>query len=33
MYQLIRQHGPVDEKTFQIEFLDPEVEVYDFTFG
>jgi len=33
MYQLIRQRGPVDEKTFQIEFLDPEVEVYDFTFG
>jgi thiol-disulfide isomerase/thioredoxin len=33
MYQLVRQQGPVTDREFQIEFLDPEVEVYDFTFG
>ena len=33
MYQLIRQQGPVVERQFEIEFLGPEVEVYDFTFG
>jgi Thioredoxin like C-terminal domain len=33
MYQLIRQHGQVTGRLFEIEFLDPEVEVYDFTFG
>jgi len=33
MYQLIRQPGPVIDREFQIEFLDTEVEVYDFTFG
>jgi thiol-disulfide isomerase/thioredoxin len=33
MYQLIRQQGYVADREFQIEFLDPEVEVYDFTFG
>jgi thiol-disulfide isomerase/thioredoxin len=33
MYQLVRQHGPVTDREFQIEFLDPNVEVYDFTFG
>ncbi|WP_295717963.1 thioredoxin family protein [Mucilaginibacter sp.] len=33
MYQLIRQQGPIIDREFQIEFLDPEVEVYDFTFG
>jgi thiol-disulfide isomerase/thioredoxin len=33
MYQLIRQPGPIINREFQIEFLDPEVEVYDFTFG
>jgi len=33
MYQLIRQQGPVTDREFQIEFLDPGVEVYDFTFG
>lgn len=33
MYQLIRQQGPVTDREFQIEFLDPKVEVYDFTFG
>jgi thiol-disulfide isomerase/thioredoxin len=33
MYQLIRQQGPITDREFQIEFLDPGVEVYDFTFG
>jgi thiol-disulfide isomerase/thioredoxin len=33
MYQLIRQQGPVTDREFQIEFLDPKVEVFDFTFG
>jgi hypothetical protein len=33
MYQLIRQQPPVADSEFQIEFLDPEAEVYDFTFG
>lgn len=33
MYQLIRQQAPVIDREFQIEFFDPEVEVFDFTFG
>jgi hypothetical protein len=33
LYQLIRQHGPVTERTFEITFLDPGVEAYAFTFG
>ena len=33
LYQLIRQPGPVAERTFQITFLDPGVEAYAFTFG
>lgn len=33
LYQLIRQRGPVAEHTFEIEFLDPGVEAYAFTFG
>ena len=33
MYQLIRQKGRVDDSTFEIEFVDPGVEVYSFTFG
>ena len=33
MYQLVRQQGPVIDREFQIEFLDPGVEVFDFTFG
>ncbi len=32
-YQLIRQLGPIAERTFEIEFLDPGAEVYCFTFG
>jgi hypothetical protein len=33
LYQLIRQDGPVTEQTFEITFLDPDVEAYAFTFG
>lgn len=33
LYQLIRQTGPVRERTFEIEFLDPGVQVFAFTFG
>jgi thiol-disulfide isomerase/thioredoxin len=33
LYQLIRNKGPVSEKLFVIEFLDPGVEAYSFTFG
>jgi hypothetical protein len=33
MYQLIRQSGPVTERQFEIEFLDPGAEVFAFTFG
>jgi cytochrome c biogenesis protein CcdA/thiol-disulfide isomerase/thioredoxin len=33
LYQLIRQSGPVRERTFEIEFLDPGVHAYAFTFG
>ena len=33
LYQLIRQAGPVREHTFEIEFLDPGVQVFAFTFG
>ena len=33
LYQLIRQKGAVDDRTFQIEFLDPGAEAFAFTFG
>ena len=33
LYQLIRESGPVAERTFEIRFLDPGVQVYAFTFG
>jgi hypothetical protein len=33
MYQLIRQPRPIEDRVFQIEFLDPGVEVFVFTFG
>jgi len=33
LYQLIRQPNPIAERRFEIEFLDPGVEVFDFTFG
>ena len=33
LYQLIRQPGPIEERTFEIEFLEPGAEAYCFTFG
>ena len=33
MYQLIRQPGPIEDRRFEIEFLDPGVVAFDFTFG
>ena len=33
LYQLVRQHGKVDDRTFQIEFLDPGAQAFAFTFG
>jgi hypothetical protein len=32
-YQLIRQSGPIRERRFEIEFLEPGAEAYCFTFG
>jgi hypothetical protein len=31
--QLVRQSGPVSDRTFEITFLDPGVQAYAFTFG
>jgi thiol-disulfide isomerase/thioredoxin len=33
MYQLVRQRGPIRQRTFEITFLDPGVRAYVFTFG
>jgi hypothetical protein len=33
LYQLVRQGGPVMDRTFTIQFLDPGVQAYAFTFG
>ena len=33
MYQLIRQKGQIKDMTLEIEFLDPGVEAFSFTFG
>jgi hypothetical protein len=33
LYQLIRQQRPIAERQFEIEFLDPGVEAFAFTFG
>lgn len=33
LYQLIRQPPPIMERQFEIEFLDPGVEAFAFTFG
>jgi thiol-disulfide isomerase/thioredoxin len=33
LHQLIRQPGPVTDRTFEITFVDPGVEAYSFTFG
>jgi thiol-disulfide isomerase/thioredoxin len=32
-YQLIRQQQPISDRQFEIEFLDPGVEAFSFTFG
>ncbi len=33
LYQLIRQHGEIQDRIFEIEFLGPGVQAYSFTFG
>jgi cytochrome c biogenesis protein CcdA/thiol-disulfide isomerase/thioredoxin len=33
LYQLIRQKGKVEDRTFEIEFLDPGAQAFAFTFG
>ena len=33
LYQLVRQKGDVRDRTFRIEFLDPGIEAFAFTFG
>jgi thiol-disulfide isomerase/thioredoxin len=33
LYQLIRQRGPIRDRTFEITFLDPGAQAYVFTFG
>jgi cytochrome c biogenesis protein CcdA/thiol-disulfide isomerase/thioredoxin len=33
LYQLVRQAGAIGDRTFEIEFLDPGVQAYAFTFG
>jgi hypothetical protein len=33
LYHLIRQPGPIADRLFQVEFLDPGAEVFAFTFG
>ncbi len=33
LYQLIRQPTPITERIFEIEFLEPDVELHCFTFG
>jgi hypothetical protein len=33
LYQLVRQHGPVIDRTFEITFSDVGVRAFAFTFG
>jgi hypothetical protein len=33
LYQLVRQKGAVRDRLFEIEFLDPGVQAFSFTFG
>jgi len=33
LYQLVRQSGAITDRTFEIQFLDPGVQAYAFTFG
>jgi Thioredoxin like C-terminal domain len=31
--ELVRQPGPITDRTFEVTFLDPGVQAYAFTFG
>ncbi len=33
LYQLIRQKGAIEDRTFEIEFLDSGAQAFAFTFG
>ena len=33
LHQLIRQPGPISDRTLEVTFLDPGVQAYAFTFG
>lgn len=33
LYQLVRQQGPIKDRTFEVEFLDSGVQAFSFTFG
>ena len=33
LYQLVRQSGPIRDRSFEITFLDPGAQAYVFTFG
>jgi thiol-disulfide isomerase/thioredoxin len=33
LYQLVRQSGPIADRTFEVTFLDPGAQAYVFTFG
>jgi hypothetical protein len=33
LYQLVRQKGQIEDRTFEIEFLDADVQAFAFTFG
>jgi hypothetical protein len=33
VHQLVRQPGPITDRTFEITFLGPGAQVYSFTFG
>jgi Thioredoxin like C-terminal domain len=33
LYQLIRQDGPIADRTFEITFIDAGAQAYVFTFG
>jgi hypothetical protein len=33
LYQLIRQSGPITDRTFEITFLDPGAQAYAFAIG
>jgi thiol-disulfide isomerase/thioredoxin len=33
LYQLVRQRGPIADRTFEITFVDPAIATYVFTFG